>query len=137
MPIVWDEAKLGTGQPDIDEQHREWIRRFNEFDKAVASGQGTDVTFNTLAFLVQYTETHFSHEEERMETCHCPAAATNRLAHDQFRKRLEEILTWLEQTRPSLVDVLVLKQEMEDWLTNHISTIDIQLRGCKQGGLSG
>jgi len=28
MAIEWDDAKLGTGLPDIDEQHKEWIRRF-------------------------------------------------------------------------------------------------------------
>jgi hemerythrin len=131
MPIVWEEATLGTGMSDIDEQHREWIRRFNEFDNAVASGRGTDALFNTLAFLVQYTETHFSFEEDRMEACGCPALAANRLAHDHFRIRLDEILGMLEQSRPTLVDVLVLNQELGDWLTNHISTIDVQLRGCK------
>jgi hemerythrin len=131
MPIEWDDAKLGTGLPDIDEQHREWIRRFNEFDVAVMNGQGTATIFNTLAFLVQYTETHFSHEEDRMEECGCPAQAQNRAAHDKFRTHLDEMLSWLEQTRPTSVEVIVLKQELEDWLTNHISTIDIQLRGCK------
>jgi hemerythrin len=131
MPIEWDDAKLGTGLPDIDEQHREWIRRYNEFDDAVMNGQGTATIFNTLAFLVQYTETHFSHEEDRMQECDCPAQAQNRAAHDKFRTHLDEMLSWLEQTKPTSVEVIVLKQELEDWLTNHISTIDIQLRGCK------
>ena len=35
MAIEWNEAKLGTGLPDIDEQHRERLRRYNEFDNAV------------------------------------------------------------------------------------------------------
>ena len=130
MPIEWDDAKLGTGLSDIDEQHKEWIRRFNEFDNAVSGGQGTGILFSTLAFLVQYTETHFSLEENRMEICRCPAMTANRLAHDKFRTRLDEMLNWLEQFRPTSVEVVILKQELEDWLTHHISTIDIQLRGC-------
>ncbi len=52
MSIVWDEARLGTGLPDIDEQHREWIRRYNDFDSAVANGEEPGIIFNTLAFLV-------------------------------------------------------------------------------------
>ena len=131
MAIEWDDAKLGTGLPDIDEQHKEWIRRYNEFETAVANGQGLDTIFNTLAFLVQYTDVHFSHEEDRMAACDCPALAQNRLAHDQFRTRLNEMLTWLEQAKPSSFEVVVLQQELADWLTNHITTIDIQLRGCK------
>ena len=130
MPIEWDDAKLGTGLPDIDEQHKEWLRRFNQFDAAVTSGKAADVIFSTLAFLVQYTETHFSHEEDRMQACACPALDENRRAHDQFRARLDEMLSWLEQTRPTSVEVVVLQQELDDWLTNHICTIDIKLRGC-------
>jgi hypothetical protein len=38
MPIEWNKAILGTGLPDIDEQHREWLRRYNEFDNAVMKG---------------------------------------------------------------------------------------------------
>ena len=128
MSIEWDEAKLGTGLPDIDAQHKEWLRRYNEFDNAVMNGQGRDVIFSTLAFMVQYTETHFSHEEARMAECGCPAQAENRAAHDQFRTRLNEMLSWLENAKPTTVEVVILKQELEDWLTNHISTIDVQLR---------
>ena len=128
MAIEWNEAKLGTGLPDIDEQHREWLRRYNEFDNAVMNGQGLDVIFSTLAFMVQYTETHFSHEEARMAECGCQAKYENRAAHDQFRTRLDEMLSWLENAKPTSVEVVILKQELEDWLTNHISTIDVQLR---------
>jgi len=128
MPIEWNEAKLGTGLPDIDEQHREWLRRYNEFDDAVMKGQGLEVIFSTLAFMVQYTETHFSHEEARMAECGCQAQNANRAAHDQFRTRLDEMLSWLENTRPTAVEVVILKQELEDWLVNHICTIDVQLR---------
>jgi hemerythrin-like metal-binding protein len=131
MPIEWNEEKLGTGLPDIDEQHREWLRRYNEFDNAVMKGQGLEVIFSTLAFMVQYTETHFSHEEARMAECGCRAQDANRAAHDQFRTRLDEMLSWLENARPTTVKVVILKQELKDWLTNHISTIDVKLRGCK------
>ena len=131
MPIEWNEAILGTGQPDIDEQHQEWLRRYNEFDNAVMNGQGLEVIFSTLAFMVQYTETHFSHEEARMAELGCQAQDVNRAAHDQFRTRLDEMLSWLENSRPTAVEVVILKQELEDWLTNHISTIDVKLRECK------
>ena len=129
MTIVWDEAKLGTSQPDIDEQHKEWIRYFNDFDSAVANGEEPGIIFNMLSFLVKYTESHFTHEEKRMEACACPALEENRAAHLEFNTRLNEMLSWLEHTRPTAVEMFVLKKDMEAWLTNHISKIDIQLRG--------
>ena len=131
MPIEWDETKFGTGLPDIDDQHKEWLRRFNDFDNAVTKGQGIDSIFDTLAFLVQFTEKHFSHEEERMSVCNCPVQAENRIAHNEFNNRLNDLLSWLEKTRPTAVEVFLLKKDLESWLTNHISTIDIRLRGCK------
>jgi hemerythrin len=131
MPIEWDDAKFGTGLPDIDDQHREWLRRFNDFDTAVVAGHAPDAIFKTIDFLVKYTETHFSHEEERMEACACPALPKNRAAHKEFRTHLYEMLSWLEKTRPTAVEVNVLRQELQDWLTVHITTIDIDLRGCK------
>ena len=128
MAIEWDEAKFGTGLPEIDAQHREWLGRFNEFDNAVSNGQGREVIFGALAFMVQYTEIHFSLEEARMAELGCPARDANRAAHDQFRTRLDEMLSWLENARPTTVEVVILKQELEEWLTTHISTIDMQLR---------
>ena len=112
--------KLGTGLPDIDEQHREWLRQYNEFDNAVMNRQGSEVIFSTLAFMVQYTETYFSHEEARMAECGCRTLDANRAAHDQFRTRLDEMLSWLENVRPTRVEVVILKQELEDWLTNSV-----------------
>lgn len=131
MSIEWDEAKFGTGLPDIDVQHKEWLRRFNEFDDAVAKGRERDVIFHTLAFLVEYTITHFSLEEARMAKCQCPALRENMAAHEQFRIRLDDIISQLEQTGPTAFDAVTIKLELERWLTNHICTIDIQMRGCK------
>ncbi len=66
-----------------------------------------------------------------MEACACPALAENRAAHKEFDTRLNELLSWLEQTRPTAVEMFVLKKDLDAWVTNHISTIDIQLRGYK------
>ncbi len=131
MPIRWDEAAMSTGLSDIDGQHQEWIRQINEFDQAVSNGMGFDNIFNTLAFLVQYTDLHFSHEEDRMLACGCPALAENRRAHDRFRFRLDELLNWLKEEQPTSVEIVTLKQELETWVTNHICMIDIKLRECQ------
>jgi hemerythrin len=131
MAIEWDHDKMTTGLPDIDEQHKEWIRRFNEFDNAVANRKGLEAIQSTLSFLTQYTETHFVHEEACMTQCNCPATAVNRSAHDGFRARLSEIKGWVKQEGATIVEVVALKLELEAWLINHICTIDVQLRGCK------
>ena len=131
MPIKWDEVAMSTGMRDIDGQHQEWIRKINELDQAVENGMGIDNIFNALAFLVQYTDLHFSHEEDRMLACNCPALAENRRAHARFRLRLDELLIWLKEEQPTSREVVAIKKELEEWVSHHIRTIDIKLRGCQ------
>ena len=131
MSIVWDNAKFGTGLQEVDAQHKEWLHRFNEFDEAVMQGRERDIIFQTLAFLMEYTGKHFTFEEAEMARCRCPGQRENIAAHEKFRMRLDDILQQIEVTGPSLFDAMNIKLELEQWLTNHICTIDINLRGCK------
>ena len=51
MQINWDPNKMATGVPEVDAQHQEWIRRYNEFDAAVSHGQGLEAVQSALDFL--------------------------------------------------------------------------------------
>jgi hemerythrin-like metal-binding protein len=128
MTIEWNGEKMATGLSDIDAQHKEWIRRFNEFDAAVVSRKGQDAIQSTLDFLAQYTEIHFAGEEASMARLHSPALAANRAAHDEFRGKIAEIKAWVKQEGATPVEVVALKVTLEEWLVNHICTIDVQLR---------
>ena len=128
MTIKWDYEKMTTGLSEIDEQHKEWILRFNEFDNAVINRKGQDALKSAISFFVQYTETHFSREEACMAQYHCPAQALNRAAHDGFRAKLSEINDWVEKEGATMVEAMALELALEEWLVNHICTIDVQLR---------
>jgi hemerythrin len=130
MAVEWDYAQMTTGLSEIDEEHKEWIRRFNEFEAAVVEGQGLEEIRHTLHFLAQYTETHFAHEEARMAQYNSPVAALNRAEHDRFRAKLHEIETWIQREGTTLVEVVSLKIDMEQWLVNHICKIDVELQRC-------
>jgi len=127
MAIEWDYARMTTGLPGIDAEHQEWIRRFNEFDTAVTSGQGLETIQDTLNFLATYAETHFAHEEALAARHGSPVAALNRANHDQFRAQIQDIQAWIQQEGASLVEVVSLKIDMEQWLINHICKVDTQL----------
>ena len=129
MAIKWNDEKMATGLPEIDSQHKEWIRRFNEFEDAVVNGKGQDAIRNTLGFLEQYAEIHFAHEESSMTRYNSPTQAINRAAHDEFRGKLAEIKAWVKHEGVTTVEVVALKAMLEEWLVNHICTIDVQLRG--------
>ncbi|HEY5158825.1 MAG TPA: bacteriohemerythrin [Anaerolineales bacterium] len=128
MTIEWNDEKMATGFPEIDAQHKEWIRRINEFDDAVTNRKGQEAIQNTLDFLAQYSETHFIGEEAIMAKHNSPALGLNRAEHEEFRGKLAEIRTWVKNAGATSVEVVALKSALEDWLVNHISTVDVQLR---------
>ena len=134
MAIEWNAERMAIGLPEIDAQHQEWIRRFNEFDNAVINRQGHNTMLNTLDFLTQYSETHFASEEASMARLNSPILAANRAAHNEFRGKLAEIKAWVSHEGVSMVEVIALKVTLEEWLVNHICTIDVQLRGTDTRG---
>lgn len=128
MTIEWNEEKMATGFPEIDSQHKEWIRRVSEFDDAVINRKGQEVIQNTLDFLTQYSETHFADEEAVMLQNNSILLKPNKSAHDEFRGMLVEINSWVKNAGASSVEVVELKIALEQWLVNHICTIDVELR---------
>jgi hemerythrin len=126
--IVWNESEMTTGFPEIDSQHKEWISRFNEFKEAIIAQKGEETCANAILFFTRYTETHFRFEEAFMQEYRCSAQYTNKTDHEKFKARIQEItyMTWpLGATQE---DVLMLEEELADWMKNHICTIDVKLR---------
>jgi hemerythrin-like metal-binding protein len=130
MAIQWNPEKMATGFADVDAQHQEWIRRYNQFDAAIQNQHGMESVRSTLDFFINYAETHFALEEARMAENHCSSAAANRAAHQVMRDMLVGFKKYLSKKEVSLSDVATLKLDMERWLTNHILEVDIKLRDC-------
>ncbi len=66
MAIAWNNEKMATGFPEIDAQHKEWIRRINQFNDAVINHTGQEALQNTLDFLTQFSETYIIGDEALM-----------------------------------------------------------------------
>lgn len=128
MAIEWNHDLMTTGSDEIDADHKEWIKRFNQFDSAVVERKGLDVISDTLQYFSSYSETHFPHEEAIMDLYQCPTAAVNRAEHDAFRRKLGTMMSWIQTQGASIFEVIELKLEMENWLKNHICVIDASLR---------
>ena len=128
MELAWNDDKMGTGIKEIDDQHKEWLSRFNEFNRAVTDKRGKEALSRALFFFLRYTETHFTYEEKQMKQTNCPAEATNRAEHEKFRKRLAEIMDLFGQKGGSMIEAMQLNTELKNWLLDHICTVDVQLR---------
>ena len=127
MTIKWNPEIMSTGSAVIDDQHKEWIRRFNKFEDAVVNRHGTEAVYDALQFFISYTETHFPYEEALMKKYNCPAEALNRAEHELFRDKLITLKNRVQSEGVSLVEVIELKVDMEQWLLNHICKVDAEL----------
>ena len=127
MAIIWDPAKMSTDVANIDSEHQEWIRRFNDFDTAVSSGHGVDLIDRLLLFMLEYADTHFLHEEALMVNMNPLATKLNLMEHKKFRQRMVELRTRIETHGASAFDVDALRTDLQDWLVNHICTVDVKI----------
>jgi len=121
---------MTTGFPEIDAEHKELLRRFNDFHEAVKNHHGKDALERTLNFLTSYTASHFTHEEARMTMMHCRAAEANKGAHDELRGEIAKIKSRIASAGIQSLDVVQLEKLLGDWLRTHICTVDVQLREC-------
>lgn len=128
MSITWDQETMTTGLDEIDAQHRELIRRYNDLNEAVLHGRGHELVARTLAFLDEYTVIHFACEEARMIEHRCPASGRNRAAHEELRADLARIKERIASEGLGSIDVIHLEQALGNWIRNHICAIDVKLR---------
>lgn len=110
------------GIDDIDEQHKTIIRLLNEMTNILSA----DATQRDLACrshlmqLINYTNTHFAHEEAFMARDGYPGLAAHKRLHTDIIGKLAELGKTIDQ--PTLA--LNLNLLLTDWLYDHILNVD-------------
>jgi hemerythrin len=125
--MKWSE-EYATGIERIDDHHRMLFKMSEDFRESLEAGGGERVYGSLLRSLDVYARSHFHFEEGCMEQYQCPVARRNKDAHVEF----VEMLTGFQQRYRSKgfdrADVLGLVDFLDQWLSGHICTIDVQLR---------
>lgn len=120
--MVWD-AAFSVKVDEIDEQHRRWIEIINELhDTLMVKGGGGRITERILAEMLDYTNFHFTFEEDYLQRIGYPGLDQHRLQHRYF---LDTVLGKLQEEQSG---GLVLNTEvmrlLTVWLRDHILTED-------------
>jgi hemerythrin len=126
---AWDET-LASGDAKVDQQHRELLKQINLLLQSMTQGRGRNEIEPILDFLGAYVEQHFTWEESCMEKHRCPVAAVNKQAHRRFVEKFRGLRDRFYRDGPTAELVLAVKEEMGDWLVNHIRKIDTGLKPC-------
>jgi hemerythrin len=121
--FAWSD-ELTSGVDLIDLQHKDLIKRINQF---VAACEIRDVSATVgllLRFLYIYMDDHFASEESMMQSSQYPEYDRHLAQHDYLRRELEDIKNLLAETGPSPTVAERSRKLLVDWFRNHILNTD-------------
>jgi hemerythrin len=122
--ISWDNS-LSVGVDLIDEQHKMLIERINNLSKAVANYMGHTKIIETLLFMAEYTDFHFSTEERYMTELDYPAMDNHIKQHEEFKTMLRTLEEDFKEDGATKVVSKSINTFLGNWLLNHIKVIDV------------
>jgi len=108
----------------VDAQHKVLFATAGELYNAMAAGHSKDVMARLLDRLIQYTKTHFAHEERLMQQCGYPRFEAHKAQHDALTARVMKFQSDFQQGRVNMS--VQLLQFLKDWLAQHIQETDRQ-----------
>ncbi len=121
--IQWS-AAFGAGMIWMDYQHQGLIEKINALYTAILEKKGEAHVAEMTAFLDQYVQSHFALEEAYMTQSGYPDRYEHFLAHDQFRKNLQEVKS---VARKGELLAESLCYDLFEWFKGHITTTDKKL----------
>lgn len=131
--LTWSKD-FETGSPLVDTQHRMLIEKINELGQLLNGPAPSKATFDQLLdFLGSYVKFHFTFEERCMDHHHCPAREQNKKAHADFLAFYQNFSERYHAQGPQIELLKGLHKMANDWIKNHILTVDTQLNACVKG----
>jgi len=124
--IEWNDS-LSIGVDLIDEQHKMLIQKLSDLSDAFEMGREMNKIMQTLEFLIDYTDFHFSAEEETMVKYDYPGLELQQDQHKQFVVTLNHIVEDFKEEGPTKALATSINVFLHNWLINHIKGVDIKL----------
>ena len=87
--IQWD-GSFSVNVAEIDKQHQKLVALINNLNDAMKQGKGKEVLGKILGELFTYAGSHFATEEKYFDRFAYPAAASHKLEHSDFVKKVSE-----------------------------------------------
>jgi hemerythrin-like metal-binding protein len=119
--IEWNE-KFSVGVLMFDTEHKKLISIINKLDEAMKLGQGVAVVSQVLTELINYTKTHFTHEERVMQQHNYPGLDAQIKEHKGFVEKVGEFEQNFKSGK-SMVSISV-SNFVSAWIQNHILKTD-------------
>ncbi len=126
MNIQWND-NLSVGVVEIDNQHKELIKRKHFLDEAIAHGRGAEELDKLCRFLESYIVMHFELEEFYMNQYGYPGYHEHHGIHVDFIARFFAFKAKIEKQGNTDEIVRQVGSFIGDWLSTHILHEDQKL----------
>jgi hemerythrin len=124
--IEWTK-NLSVGVELIDDQHKTWFKHLNDLATAIETRGGATKVANTLQFLIEYTDFHFSAEEKKMDETRYPGTEVHKARHEELRKTLARLVEDFSEEGPTNELAGSIGTFLGNWLVLHIENVDTPL----------
>ena len=126
MSIQWKDD-LATGIAEVDNQHKELIKRINSLYKAATEGKGQAESERVLNFLQDYVVTHFGTEEKHMQKANYPKLEQHKQEHAEFVGKFKQLRQDIKEKGYTPNVMVGINQLLGKWLINHIRKTDKEM----------
>lgn len=123
-PITWSD-EFSVGIESIDEQHKKLVNMIITLHDAIADGRASEVLDEIFNSLLDYTNYHFSYEDELFEKYDYPDAENHKKEHAELKRQVTQHRARLATGDRFMSEILLLKF-IQDWLVNHIMKTDMK-----------
>lgn len=123
MQIKW-RNEYNIGVELIDSQHQTLVNMINQLGTAREEGRARDVLKDILVGIVDYTNFHFSAEENHMTEKHYPLLSVHKSQHKVLINQVIKILKDYKTGKTNISDELL--KVLQNWLIKHILDHDHQ-----------
>lgn len=126
MDQTWDES-MATGDPHIDEQHREILTLVDGLESVQEETGDPDTIYGVLGSVMDVTVTHFAMEEALMRAVNYPAKPSAEMIFQHREFTAYARLRVLEFRSGGMHSILPLRDFLVEWLVDHEFGLDRQL----------
>jgi hemerythrin-like metal-binding protein len=129
MAFEWSD-KLSVNVKEIDAQHKHFIEILNEVYDYVINKEVENVIKIGLVKLTDYAKVHFATEEKYFDMFNYEHAVEHKEAHRKLVAAINDFIKEKENTTDIYMLTIDLIDLLEDWLVNHLGTMDKRYTKC-------
>jgi len=121
--LEWD-AGFETGIASIDGQHRKLFDMVNDLHDAMQQKRTKEAIAQILGRLIEYTGSHFGHEEQAFRSTGYPEEASHKQEHARLVEQVLALQAKFNNGEAVLTQSVI--EFLQDWLIKHIKGTDMR-----------